>query len=841
MAITSASYPLLVASPTLQDLLVDKDTGLPLAGGIVTFYKDDSRQQFKNVYYQTGTPGAYNYIPTSNPMTLTAIGTFADPAGNDIIPFFYPYDESTEDQTPQAYYVTVDSAAAIRQFTREGFPFIPASAEASAGQQDLVNLIPNGQFQAHNLLPNNTFPNGTTSNIPNVLPLPPASTLVSTYVIAQGGACGWYFIKDRASTSTETITFPQIGFNENISGRPQYAIRIASNGTGGTNTLKQLRVRFPNVNIFSPGVQGGPPIYTFSIAAKSNSGFPDTISISEIQFFGTGSGVSTPTSTSFSGTFSCGNNAFTTQSVNFSFASNGSNLNVGPNGDDYIEIAIVFKTALAFDVTLTNVFLAPGEFQLSDYPQLPSSASFATGIAGSMPLPAQDGSNLYLPLVLTSGGVGFDSTVIGKPYASDAATIADNELLLDGTTKIAGNYSGIGIPFSRLGNYYLSNGYSATSSGVTWKIPQYGTGSGFVTAAVATNGDGSILYLSSNTFGAATLPTDVSSGFTIPIPSSVNTPFQASSLGVIASTTTTASVLSGITIRSINRNSSANPATGNCAAIVAGLPTSMTITIAENSPLTTLVVNIGGFTNTLANYTGKGFQWTNPQAAGNFYIWYSVNGSPAIGSPPAGTGTAVSVQLRTGDTLPDIIYKTAVAMQGGFLCTMQAVSESIMTGGGYFTFTVNSTPYAVWFDINGTSSAPTVPGATLIRVLLPGAALPAPQVAAYAVNAINSYSYALPDYRGMTLTGLDATGVWDPDFATRTSIANNLLGGALAGTLEYDSIASHMHVSLGGSSAGGSPLGPTTTSTINTPINSQFTGGAVTRPVNIAVKWVTRY
>ncbi len=34
---------LLVDSPVLQDYLVDKDTGAPMANGVVTLYQDNSR------------------------------------------------------------------------------------------------------------------------------------------------------------------------------------------------------------------------------------------------------------------------------------------------------------------------------------------------------------------------------------------------------------------------------------------------------------------------------------------------------------------------------------------------------------------------------------------------------------------------------------------------------------------------------------------------------------------------------------------------------------------------------------------------------------------------------
>lgn len=120
---------LLIAAPMLQDYLVDKDTGTPLANGIVTMYKDAQRTILKNWYYQTGVPGAYTYIALNNPLHLSSVGTIQDPNGNDVIPFYYPHSE--DDQNIQEpYYVTVYSAdetgaPAALQFTRENFPFLP--------------------------------------------------------------------------------------------------------------------------------------------------------------------------------------------------------------------------------------------------------------------------------------------------------------------------------------------------------------------------------------------------------------------------------------------------------------------------------------------------------------------------------------------------------------------------------------------------------------------------------------------------------------------------------------------------------------------------------------------
>lgn len=147
MAINNA---LLVAAPVLQNYLVDKDTGLPLANGIVSLYKDTARQTFKNWFYQTGIPGAYTYIELANPLRLSGAGTIQDPNGNDVIPFYYPYNETNENLS-ESYYVTVDSAdengdPSVRQFTRENFPFLPPNPSPQSTNPTYRNYLINNVF-----------------------------------------------------------------------------------------------------------------------------------------------------------------------------------------------------------------------------------------------------------------------------------------------------------------------------------------------------------------------------------------------------------------------------------------------------------------------------------------------------------------------------------------------------------------------------------------------------------------------------------------------------------------------------------------------------------------------
>lgn len=135
---------LLVAAPVLQDVLVDT-AGQPMAAGTVTCYQDTSRTTLKDWFYQTGSPGSYEYIALPNPLTLSAAGTICDDNGVDTLPFFYPYDE--EDFTiEQAYYIVIENYAQTNQITRANFPFMGNSSQSVNPGLSQDNYIANNVF-----------------------------------------------------------------------------------------------------------------------------------------------------------------------------------------------------------------------------------------------------------------------------------------------------------------------------------------------------------------------------------------------------------------------------------------------------------------------------------------------------------------------------------------------------------------------------------------------------------------------------------------------------------------------------------------------------------------------
>lgn len=147
--------PNYVALFPIQEVIIDKDTGLPLSAGVVTFYEDNDRTVLKPIYEQVQNPdNTYSFAEINNPITLTSVGTFADDSGNDIIPFLYPYTGLPSDPVRGAldlYYITVYAAippvgTGALQFTREAWPPNVQDNSGAEDQPFTANELSNPQF-----------------------------------------------------------------------------------------------------------------------------------------------------------------------------------------------------------------------------------------------------------------------------------------------------------------------------------------------------------------------------------------------------------------------------------------------------------------------------------------------------------------------------------------------------------------------------------------------------------------------------------------------------------------------------------------------------------------------
>jgi len=464
-----------IPSKYFQEYLVDKDTGCPLAGGIITFYKDQARTEKKPMYKITGSPPSYSYTALPNPLTLSAVGTFQD-GGADIIPYFYPYDDSGN---IELYYITVESSGNISQFTREGEPNISAR---EIDEEELQNYVPNGQFIIHTeFAEQHGIEQGEiTQEITDV---------------AQGG---WTFERNSGTIGKDFIKFDRFSsITNDPNGFPRYACRVINEVPGSGDTIKGLRLKFRNVNKFASDSQE----YTFSFVGKSNTAGESTVSINVIKNFGTGgsSATSTPIQDVILTT------DYQIFNINIPFGLNDGKT-LGALNDDFVQVEISFPVTFVFDDSFTNISLIEGKHELSEYPFRPTAQDIYKSLGGWLPSPDYENKNIYLPVILGPEGLEYDETVIGKIQMSELETAERGELLCHGQILETDQYSSDGIPYRRLYEKWMSNVGGLGNS-------LFGTGTNYMTLKGFGVG---ISDLYANAAGATTAMSDgtIPTGFT---------------------------------------------------------------------------------------------------------------------------------------------------------------------------------------------------------------------------------------------------------------------------------------------------------------------------------------
>lgn len=229
----SSPPPYLFACFPLQEYFVNKDTGFPLASGVVEFFSDAAYTIPKDVYQQnqTGTLSnpTYTYVNLGAKLVLSSVGTFVDNNGTDIIPFLYPYEgvppqDST--QSPQGnvelYFIRVWSKDpsiyndAVLQFTRQGWPpNITTSSNLIDNFESTQNVYTNPQFNVVNFTPDPVTGKLTIS-------VTPGGVSVSI-------APGWTLSGNTASAGD--IRVRQIELVAGALTEPSYAIEIDSDIT----------------------------------------------------------------------------------------------------------------------------------------------------------------------------------------------------------------------------------------------------------------------------------------------------------------------------------------------------------------------------------------------------------------------------------------------------------------------------------------------------------------------------------------------------------------------------------------------------------------------------------
>lgn len=176
MALSDLYIPL----TSLNQYFVDKDTGLPLAGGTLSFYRDTARSTPKTVYQLVLVGAEYQYVALPNPVTLSAVGTCMDSGGDNVLVYGYPYLESsaTGDLTLDLYYVVCQSFSGVDQWIREAIPNIVGGNNPPGFNQEDLNELSNPQFSQYFLQDSATTL--TLSGSQTVFPIAPDWDLVAS-------------------------------------------------------------------------------------------------------------------------------------------------------------------------------------------------------------------------------------------------------------------------------------------------------------------------------------------------------------------------------------------------------------------------------------------------------------------------------------------------------------------------------------------------------------------------------------------------------------------------------------------------------------------------------------
>lgn len=353
----------LVASKVLLQFLIDKDTGLPLASGTINLYKDNNRLIRKNWYFKQGTPSAgYTYAALPNPMTLSGSGVIVDSMGNEVTPYYYPFDEDNS-ATQELYYITVYNSAATFQFDQQGWP--PLNRAESVGEQaTLQNLIVNNQFWNQNVSSQAVV--GTSPEVTLTL------TNETNIAICPSNHDGYSmpdirFMKD-VTGANDTIVFKRYAntdplFTGNVT--PQFYIHISCSSLAA-ETYKFIQ--FP-ICLNTRNLEQEP--FIFTIQTKLPSGAASrNISARILKYLGSanlvalgdtiGTGTITPTSSwaksTLTGTFP------TLDAADL----------ISPTADDafYLQLSLPTNQAYEFDIAVPSLYLgsiaATNDFQSYD-------------------------------------------------------------------------------------------------------------------------------------------------------------------------------------------------------------------------------------------------------------------------------------------------------------------------------------------------------------------------------------------------------------------------------------------------------------------------------------------
>ncbi len=554
----------------------------------------------------------------------------------------------------------------------------------------------------------------------------------------------WEFIKNNI-TANDQIKFTKFNLGETTPvATPIYYAELDCSGAGTGEIQKDFRFKIPDVRTFE-GLE-----VSFSIAAKAVPA--STFEARFIQHFGTGGSPSADVDTLLKSISATG--SWATYTGTITVPSVGSKT-LGTNGDDAIYITVRMPLDAAVVVDFTNVKLQIGNTSTA-YQVESSNLTQMRTMGSQVPVPNPDGSDNYKFIESTPTGLQYSNIMSGMTFAwcGLKAGIPKHVLLCDGSKYRTSEKTSDNIPyqllFTAIGNIWGTGDdycYSYANSDVL-QIANNARG------AVTATADGA----TPTNFTFSTISTGSATGYDVK-------PFPQYGAGTLvldydefAGYTASAVGTSGFTVTHIVPQSLYVPGTD--------------------------------YWTMLAATTLAGKYWTfQATAPVSHYVWYTVAGA---GSDPAVPGhTGILVALDTGDTADEVAVKTAAALLSAENSKIVCTAASAITAASYFTFDTTGESCYVWYRKDQVGSDPSLAGKVGIVVDISSTDT-ATDVGTKTQTAINTEFFAVPDFRGRVLSGIDDSVGLDDKVLYRYS-KNPTVYGDNVGTFQRDYAQAHVH------------------------------------------------
>lgn len=679
------------------------------------------------------------------------------------------------------YFIQIFSKDDILQWTINHFN---PGGSTGGSENDALNYIPNGQFLLHNDLPvTDDYDAGEIRQ--------------AITDIAYGG---WTFERPNTSTATDIVTFDR--YDEYVSsppGNPRYSVHINCTEADTADGYKRISVKFHNVNRFASPAQQ----YTVSFNGIDNGDTNTTVELYVRKNFGTDGNAEVSTLIK---TFTL-SATLQTFSIAFNYGTNAGKV-IGPNNDDFVSLDFRLKTDDTVDVSLVDFLQESGNIINPVYPETPQRFDVKESLGGGFPIPAYDGSDLYLSPRLTVDGWEFDSSNIGKIYASSYAEIEKGELAADGSQYLTAGYSSDGIPYARLQKKWFE--------GPTTGLPIYGTGKNFVSTSYINGSPSASMIINNNGIGPAT---DFSDG-------TPATTFTFNNVTVGTNTVSWGLYYGGNTFFIWGKSTGSL----NDIGIAAGT-SGFSVAVIRNTALTKSIFSVQ--TVAAAGLAGLYFDFNSLPSS--YRVWFKVDGAGS--APAAGGNDLLEIDLLSTWTSNEVAKVIALTISGSKITNVIAKIASAVPAGSYFNLHTASQDYYVWYRKDGVGTDPAIPGKLPILVDILSA-YTAIQVSTVTLLAINSKYFAVPDLRGMFLRGADNGAGIDTDTAKRWSFYNQGIFGDVIGSFQFDEITQHNHTIPEASGAG---VGGFLADQIADVFPTSYSGGAESRPLNTYVNYVIKY